>query len=424
MLDRTQAPPIRQVSNITLPEIEDYDLGQGGKLYLHRESNTNAFKVEILTKAGNISAKNAASVQLTLKMLAEGTKKRTGHQLSEQIDSLGSFLEISPSFDHSSVAIYGLKKHFKENLSLLSEMLYTPEFNQKSLKLLKEREINKLQMNLEKGSYLSSTNLRKTLFNGHPYGYILSIEDLESVSIDEIKALYQSSVLSFDVYLSGDIPIDAVQVIQHLFGTNIQYTTRSGLEHFQAFGESICHRDKKFVQSSIKQGKRLFNRSHPDYLKFMVSNEILGGYFGSRLMKNIREEKGYTYGVYSSLYSLKHAGYFLISTDVKGENEKETLEEISREIYTLQDQLIQESELETVKNYMCGSFINSFSSPFAAITKFKTVNTQEVEFSFYEQYIDQVLNTTAQDVLGLACKYLDPASLRTSIAGPFKEPSL
>lgn len=416
MLDRTQAPPIRPVSNIILPEIESYKLPNGGNLYIHRETNTNAFKVEILTKGGNVSAANAATVQLSMKMLAEGTGNRNGHQISEHIDSLGSFLEITPGFDHSSISIYGLKKFFKENIQILSEMLYESSFEQKALNVLKEKEENKLKMNQEKGSYISSINLRKSLFPEHPYGYCLSKEDIQNLSTEDIQAFHNSSILSFDIYLAGDPPESAVQIIETFFNSSRSFLYPS-LDANSPKPETIAVRDAKFIQSSIKIGKRLFNRSHPDYFKFIVTNEVLGGFFGSRLMKNIREDKGFTYGIYSSLYPLNHEGYFLISTDVKGENEQETLNEIKKEILTLQEQLIEDSELETVKNYMIGSFVNSFSSPFASITKFKTLNSSNIDFEFYQQYIDQVRSVSANQIQQTALEYLDYSSMTVSLVG-------
>lgn len=416
MLDRTQAPPIRPVSNIILPEIETHKLPNGGNLYIHREKDTNAFKIELLTKGGNISASNAAIVQLSMKMLAEGTAHKSGHQISEHIDSLGSFLEITPGFDHSSISIYGLKKFFKENIQVLSEMLYESSFEQKALNVLKEKEENKLKMSQEKGSYLSSINLRRALFPEHPYGYCLSKEDIDNLSTEAIRAFYISSILSFDIYLAGDLPESAVQIIETCFNRSTSFVEPS-LHPKSTEPDTIAIRDNKFIQSSIKIGKRLFNRSHPDYFKFIVTNEVLGGFFGSRLMKNIREDKGFTYGIYSSLYPLNHEGYFLISTDVKGANEQETLNEIKNEIATLQGQLVEDSELETVKNYMIGSFVNSFSSPFASITKFKTLNSCNIEFKFYEQYIDQVSNVSAVQIQQTAQEYLDYSSMTVSLVG-------
>jgi len=415
MLDRRQAPQIHQISNVSLPEIESYPLSAGKRLYIHREKNTQAFKIEILCNAGNISATGAAQVQLGLKMLNEGTTNKSGHQVSEHIDSLGSFLEITPGFDNSSISIYGLKKYFTENLRILSEILYKPSFNQAAFDSLKTREKNKLKMNLEKGSYLSSVNLRKALFGDHPYGFTQSIDQIDRLRIDEIVRFHQN-IKSFDIYLAGDFPDHAVSLIRDLFAENLE-AAEAQFDRTQPEAIDIEVRDSKYIQSSIKLGRRLFNRSHPDYFKFIVTNELFGGFFGSRLMKNIREDKGYTYGIYSSLYPLKYGAYFLISTDVKGENEADTLSEIKKEIELLRTRPVSDNELEVVKNYMVGTFVNSFSSPFASITKFKTLNTQSIDFSFYSSYIENIRLISVEDILNTSIQYLDFDDLTRSIVG-------
>lgn len=416
MLDRSQAPKIHSVRNITIPEIETYPLSGGRNLYVHREPNISAFKIELLTDGGNINGKNAAEVQLGLKILGEGTKKKNALQLSEYIDSLGSFFELSPGFDHSSISIYGLKKYFRENLEILSDIIYNPRISNQSLSLTKEKEKNKLKLNLEKGSYISSVNLRTSLFGNHPYGYKFSLEDIDRIISEDLALFHSNYLLSFDIYISGDIPEEYISQINDYFP--LIHKTKHALIPLEGnTPENLNHKDSKFIQSSIKLGKRLFNRSHPDYFKFIVTNELLGGFFGSRLMKNIREDKGYTYGIYSALYPLNEIGYFLISTDVKGENEADTLKEIKDELTKLSSKLVTEDELKTVKNYMVGSFVNSFSAPFAPITKFKTVNSQELSLDFYTNYIKRINSVNTKDIIEICSNYLNYDSLSISIAG-------
>ena len=416
MLDRTQAPPIYRIQDLSLPEIEDYDLPNGRKLYVHHERNTEAFKVELVTNGGNIDSPNAAFVQLGMKMLNEGTKQKNSSTLSSTIDGLGSFLEISPGFDSSSIAIYGLKKFYLENIRLLSEIIYESGFDPKTLDKLKSKQLNKYKLNLQKSSYISSIGLRAELFKGHPYGYTLIEKQIADTDIADLKQHWRKNIQSFDIYISGDLPDDFKQIILDQF-VKIQKSQTSEFTIVNSGKKKLDHRTPKFIQSSIKAGKTLFNRHHPDYFQFIVMNELFGGFFGSRLMKNIREDKGYTYGIYSSLLAMNHAGYFLISTDVKKDFESNTIEEIKREILELQNALVSKEELQIVKNYMLGSFVNSFSSPFAAISKFKLVNNQGLELSYYQKYLKQVPQVTAEQIQGMAQKYLELNSLTWSIAG-------
>ena len=221
--------------------------------------------------------------------------------------------------------------------------------------------------------------------------------------------------------LSGKLPQDFLQILELKLGQSeillVQTPTHSILN---TAGKHNEIRKPAFVQSSIKLGKILFNRTHPDYMKFAVTNELFGGFFGSRLMKNIREDKGFTYGIHSHLYSLNHEGYFSIGTDVNGENEQATIEEIFKEITRLQNESVELDELETVKNYMAGSFAGSVNSPFAIMEKFKAVHYQGLDMTFYDEYLNAVNAVQSSDIMDMVNKHLQPDSFYTCVAGPLK----
>lgn len=418
ILDRTTPPLVHAVADINLPEVKSVSLnGINTHAYLDQASGT--FKIELLTKGSQLYSKTSALSQLAIRMLNEGTETKSSAELAEAVDSIGSFLDVSPGFDYATISIYGLVKYFEENLQILSELIYQPLFSKDSLENLKNKEIDKLKTNLEKGSYISSINLRKGLFGtNHAYGRHLIDKEIHSVTTDEIKDFHDSNTHNFDIYVAGDLPKDYEELIAKYFlpfkGTHI---SQPDISAQLAETKNSSYQNPKFVQSSIKFGKRLFNRNNPDYFNFIVMNELLGGFFGSRLMKNIREDKGYTYGIHSSVYSLLHDGYFLIGTDVNKENEQETIDEVIKEIQLLQSDLVLQEELDTVKNYMIGVFVNSFSSPFAGIDKFKTLNSQGIDKTFYSQYVSSVNAISADTLRETANQYLQTDSLTLSVAG-------
>jgi zinc protease len=171
------------------------------------------------------------------------------------------------------------------------------------------------------------------------------------------------------------------------------------------------------LQSSIRMGKRLFKLDHPDFNRFSVLNTIFGGYFGSRLMKSIREEKGYTYGIYSNVVPMKQAGYFVIGTDVIGENTEQTLEEINKEIIQLQTVPVGEDELETVKNYMLGSFLSSLNTPFALADRYKTVYLHQLPENYYHDYVRDINQVNPLELQELAQRYLLPEEFTSVVVG-------
>lgn len=417
-MDRTKAPPINEIQTITLPKVDSAILTNGIKVFYVIDKSVEAFKIEAVTQGGFFYSESAAQAILSNKMILEGTKLFPGNSLIAEVDRLGSFLEATPSFDYSSITLFGLTRFFEQNLSIFYEALTQASFENQHLEALKRKELDRLKLNQEKGSYQASINLRKSLFTNHPYGYTLNVNDINDASAESLKLFYQRSINSFNLFLSGNIPIDFLNQLEMLFSESPTQSISPNREVHLSFrrNDSIV-RDERFIQSSIRLGKILFNRSSEDYLDFLLLNEILGGYFGSRLMKNIREEKGYTYGISSQLYALKETGYFTIGTDVNSEAEEDTLVQIRAEIDKLQNELISEEELYVVKNYLLGSLTNSLSTPFATIDKFKVLYHQGFDLNFYDSYIQSIKSAKAEKLLDLANKYLDWDSLSHSIVG-------
>lgn len=417
-MDRTQAPRIHEIDNITLPEVNSAVLSNGIKVFYVIDTSVEAFKIEAVNQGGFVSASNAAQAILANKMILEGTTQFPDSSLIEEVDRLGSFLEATPSFDYSTLTLFGLSRYFKDNLNIFHQALTNATFSDDHLQTLKRKELDRLKLNQEKGSYLSSIHLRKSLFPSHPYGHTLNTDDIQDQSLESLKQFYEQHVGVYDLFLSGNLPTDFINYLESAFKTKsvTPFNNREIINHISERKDSIIRNDR-FIQSSIRIGKVLFNRNHKDYLEFLLLNEILGGYFGSRLMKNIREDKGYTYGISSHLYALKDTGYFTIGTDVNFEAEEDTLVQIQKEISTLQNELISEEELYVVKNYLLGSFTNSLSAPFSAIDKFKVLYTQGFDLSFYNSYINSIRTTSSESLLALANEHLIWESLSHSIVG-------
>ncbi|MCE7991242.1 MAG: insulinase family protein [Roseivirga sp.] len=420
MLDRRIAPSFNALRKIHLPDVKETRLNNGRRVFYLEDNKTQVFKIDLNVRAGSWYSQDYAVVPLTLKLLNEGTQSKTAKQLADKFDSYGSFVEFSPGFDHCTISVYGLTKYFSQNLELLSELILSPGFSEQSFQSLKQRESQKVRLNLEKSNYLASVTLRENVFGPeHPYGKRIQPEDIDSLELNTVKSFYESHFGDFDIMLSGNLPEVFKDNLEEYLGSSDYKVSnasrqKTDINHAE---KSLAINNPKFVQSSIRIGKRLFNRSHEDYLQFMVLNEILGGYFGSRLMKNIREEKGLTYGIYSQLYALNHEGYFFVGTDVNSENEALTIEEIHKEIEILKSQKVSNEELETVKNYMTGTFAGSISSPFSIMDKFKAVHYQGLNLSFFQDYIEAINSVNSESILSLSNQYLRTDSFTQVVVG-------
>jgi predicted Zn-dependent peptidase len=206
---------------------------------------------------------------------------------------------------------------------------------------------------------------------------------------------------------------------QHFGGTDWERKTAESISYtIQPSSEKYHHIEKaNGVQSAIRVGRFWVAKSHPDYHALSVLVTIFGGYFGSRLMTNIREEKGYTYGIGSFVLPLKNASYMAVSTEVGNEYLEPTLKEIAAEMRRLQTEPVSENELETVKSYLLGEFLRDFDGPFALAASFKSINDFNLDYSFYDRYLQLLRTITSEELQRLAVEYLNPDDFYTVVAG-------
>lgn len=421
MLDRTIPPPFKKIQGFDILHAAEDRLDNGRAVFSVNTGDQAVFKIELMIRAGSWFSDSYINVPLTLKMLNEGTKSLNSGQLNEAIDQLGAFIEFTPGFDFSTITIYGLSRHFEALIEILGDVIFEPRFDSQDFERLKQKELHQLQLNREKNTYLSSVAQRQQLFGSdHPYGKKYETSAMESLRLEEVVSFFTQSFSDFDILVSGQLPENFLDVLDAKFGqqpitTSKSYVSPAGLP--KASNQAIEVKRPQSIQSSIRIGKRLFNRSNTDYLKFQVANEVLGGYFGSRLMKNIREEKGLTYGIYSHLYALNHAGYFSIGTEVRKETTQLAIDEILSEIEQLRSDLVPNDELTTATNYMLGSFVAALSSPFELMDRFKAIYYQNQDYQFYKDYFETVNTIGAEEVKEVCLKYLSPDTLTVIVAG-------
>lgn len=427
-LDRTQSPAFQAIQEIRLPVVKTQYLSNNIPLHLIAIEQQPVLRLECVFEAGTwyeqtVPTDRPGASFFAVKMLAEGTPGRSSAQISEYFDRYGAFLELNSGPDRASVVIYCLTRFLPDVLPLLRELLTEPTFPQKELDDLRNITLQNLRVNYEKNAYVAGMLFREKLFGmDHPYGRTQRPEFIEQLTRDGVVDFYERVMRNrpFQIILAGQATEHEVMLIDRELG---HLTIRT--DDLPAFGGDAVIDDEipilaekpDSVQSSIRLGRRLFTRSHPDYFKMVVTNEILGGYFGSRLMKNIREEKGFTYGISSNLPSFRRDGYFLIGTDVNKENTQQTLDEIRKEIRILQTEPVSADELETVKNYMAGEFVGSFNTPFEIADRYKVILLDGLPTDFLSNYIRRLREVTADDILETASRYLADNSLREVVVG-------
>lgn len=417
ILDRSITPAFQTIQEVFISPVKNITLSNGLPLHIINVGEQPIIKLELIFNAGNWFDDNKGISFFTAKMLNEGTSAHNSASINQFFDQYGAFTEFTHSVDRASFVVYGLSKHLGQLLPMVQEILQDSIFPQKELDTIKKIQQQTIQVNQEKTSFVANQKIRNSIFGEtHPYGTNLSQEIIENITRENLVKYYQSHWQNqpFRIFLSGKITEQEIEAVNNILGNiPVGNAHTSSYEHTDGGIEatSFLIEKENALQSSIRLGKQLFTRSHPDYFNMLIVNEVLGGYFGSRLMKNIREEKGLTYGIGSNVVPFSKNGYFIVGTDVKKEFTQLTIDEIIKEIQVLRTELVSEEELTTVRNYMSGAFAGSLNTPFEIADRYKVIMSEQLPLDFYQQYFQHIQKITSEDILEAAQKHLDPDSL-------------
>jgi len=422
-MNRKIAPKIQAIRKIDFPLVSSNHLDNGIPLHILPSDNNDIIKLELVFKAGRSRELQNLTSKATSSLLKEGTIKFNSELLSEKIDFYGASISCSSGMDTSSIILYCIKKHFGFCLDLLREILFNPTFPVEELEKYKSRSAERLHQELSKNAVLAYRKITEIIYgNEHCYGYNTYPASYKNIQIKELIHHYQHAYTSTNcqIYLSGCADAKIIQSINKSFGHHFgnkplshQYVNpiENTVQKIELAGNKL--------QNSIKIGRRLFNRQHPDYYPFFMLNTVLGGYFGARLMTSIREKKGYTYNIYSVIDSMEFDGYFYISTDVGSNYYAKTLVAIKEEMELLQNKLIGSKELDMAKNYILGNFLNMLDGPLKSSKVLKMLKENGLSEVDFNHMIEVISTITSKDLMEMAQKHLNFNDLHQVSVGDF-----
>lgn len=416
-LDRKIQPDIKLLNKIHLHQPEVIHLDNDVPVYLINAGTQDLVKVEFIFSAGKWYEEEVLTSRFTNKILKEGTKNFTSKKIAEKVDFYGAYLQLSSEKDNAYITLYCLNKHLHELFPVLEEVIFQPVFPENELQILRQNLRQEYIVNSEKVKYVASWKFNEMLFGeDHPYGRLASIEDFDKIDRIKLRNFHEEKygTNKCKIIVAGKIPENLVGLINKHIGNhnNSVQEQNTVLHKIDTNANLTSHIVKEnAIQSAIRIGKILFNKNHPDFPKVKVLNTVLGGYFGSRLMTNIREDKGYTYGIGSVLLSLQNSGYLYIASEVGTDVTEKAIQEVYKEISRLQEEKIPEQELNLVKNYMLGSFLRSIDGPFALSESIRGLIEYNLHNNYYENFINIIRNISSEELRNLACKYLEKESL-------------
>lgn len=421
-LDRSRQPEVVIPERVKLLQPEEHTAPNGVRIYSLSAPEYEVIRFSFIFAAGSSWQDAPFCASATINNLAEGSKNATAQQISERLDYYGSYFDVTIDRDWSVVTFVCLTKFFKETMELAREILLEPLFPEAELRVYCDKSRQNLIINRTKVDYNARELFAKSIYGAdHPYGNSSDTSMYDKLTREDVVSFYDKFYTAANcfVVLSGNVAPESL-VAMKKFVSDMPAGKENIRKEFPA-PQSVATAHLPFpkaVQSAIRIGRTLFPRQHPDYIGMQIVATVLGGYFGSRLVKNLREEHGYTYGAYSAMVNFDRSGYFAAATEVGVQFTADAVKQIFTEIERLRNEPVSAGELALVKNIMVGEVMRILDGPFG-IADVTIENIQNsIDNDYITRFVEEVRAATPERVMELAAKYLAREELTYVVVGP------
>ncbi len=423
MINRKMQPPVSAIDRFDYIPTQKLTLTNGLPVYFINAGSQDVVKIDFIFEAGTWQQPANLVATLSNNMLEEGSARFEAAAIAERFDFYGSYIQLSADQNYGVVSIISLNRHLPAILEVTEDLIKNSVFPDHEFGVLVAKNRQRFLIENEKVKTLCQKKFTQALFGmGHPYAIKNTVEDYDRVTKQQVWDFYRRFYHAGNCRLvvAGKVDNEVLTLLEWHFG-GTDWAGEPVLQfNYPVVPDPVKyhHVDKPDgMQSAIRVGKHWVHKTHDDYIGLSILTTILGGYFGSRLMANIREDKGYTYGIGAYVLSLKEASYLVISTEVGNEYVEPTLSEIQNELKRLQDEPVSADELETVKNYLFGEFLRDFDGPFALSGSFRAINDFGLDYAFYDRYLETIRNINPVEIQRLGNEYLSGDEWYTVVAG-------
>lgn len=417
MINRKEGPPVHDAVSfdyILQPAVKE-DLQNGIPLYWLNAGAQEVVQVDWVFEAGLWQEQHTAVAQTVASLLKNGTPGRTALEINEAVEFYGASLKVSPNNDYTIVSLHTLTRHLAALLPVIREIITEASFPEEELQLYIRNAQQRLAVNLRQCDFVANRHIDAYLFGRqHPYGRFTEAADLQALERGMLRDFHQGHYRSGNcrIFMAGRIGSQEVALVDRYFGKDTWGGTAAAAapQHHTEPAAEKRHRisnDENGVQGAVRIARHFPTRLHPDFSPMIVLNTLFGGYFGSRLMANIREEKGFTYGIYSQLYNYKRDGALLIATEAGREVCEQTVAEVYKEMDLLCNERVGEEELLLVKNYILGNLLGDLDGPFSIMQRWKNLILNDLPADHFDSNIEIYKTITPVQLQDLAQRYLD-----------------
>lgn len=425
MIDRA-IPPAIQPASFTFRKPTGRVLRNGIPLHIIESGGMGAVRIDFVFSAGQFQQARKLQALFACRMLREGCRGYTAAFFAERLDYYGAWLELSVAMNRTFVTLYTLKKHLAATLELVQHMLIEPSYSEEQFNIVCDNNKAQLIVNLQKGDVLAMRALRRSVYGeAHPCGAQVNPEDYDTLQVADVADFYRRHYGSrtCQIYLSGDVDDMLLSLVDSLFG-NVEWGSVD--ENRKEWSDNCCMAGNKLsdaqlikldnaVQDSIRLGCLSVDINHPDYLSLRVLTTVLGGYFGSRLMKNVRETKGYTYHIGADLVTNTPQVLFLVHCEAQSGKADKVIEEVGREMLRLHTEPVSDEELRMVRNYMTGEICRNYESAFSLTDAYIFMDHLGLPQTHLERTLETIRTTDSNHLQQLAQHYLRPDILHSVV---------
>lgn len=415
LLERKKAPVIVDAINfnLRLKQADKLILRNGVEVYAVNAGAEEVMSLEWVFYAGNWQEEQNLIAASTNFLLRNGTSDKSAFQLNEHFEYYGAYLNRACHNETASITLHCLTKHIQELLPVVKELITDSVMPQDELDIYKQNMKQRLKVSLKKSDFVASRLIDTYLYGEkHPYGKFSSAEDFDAVQREQLLHFYEQYYRSgkLVMFVAGKLPANLEELLNTYFGDLPNKPVELDKKTINPAMEKKFRitNDPGGVQGSIRIARPFPNRHHPDFLKVQVLNALFGGFFGSRLMSNIREDKGYTYGIHSYLQNHVHDSAWMISTEAGKDVSEATVTEVYKEMKNLQEEIVEEDELLLVRNYLMGGILGDLDGPFQIIARWKNMVLNNLNEQYFYDSINTIKTVSAEEIQHLAQKYLNP----------------
>ena len=411
-------------SSTLLPE--EHRLSNGRTLYAFPSASTELVKIDFLYEAGSAYQPQKLVAGAANNLYTVASEEMDAQKLSEFFDYRGIIVDNNSDILHCSSSFYTLYRHLDALVPVLEGLVHRPAFPEVELEVYKNKRRQKLLSLRQRSSEVARRLFYSSLFGSeHPLGRYANPEDADRLSLDVVRKFYDEyhRAGDMDIIVSGKIDDKLLVALDNAFGHDTPTNTHpviQSLSHSatQSPSHSVFQAIKGAVQATVRVGRILpLQWDDPDYARFMILTTLLGGYFGSRLMSNLREDKGYTYGIYARTQVYRGVIVFFITADVASSAVDDAEKEILKELQRLVDEPVSEEELDLVRVVMAGDFIRSVDGVFERAARFGDMLGTCVTEQLTENLREALESVTPQQLQQLAARLLRSDQLCVCRAG-------